>query len=318
MKIGVIGIGEMGGTIARRWSEKGHSVRVANSRGPEAVKQFADEIGADAADIYGAVEGADVVLLSMPFPAVAKLPNDLFNRAAEGVVIIDTGNYYPDVRDAHIPEIDAGMPESVWISQQLGRPIFKAFNSIMFHALSELGKPEGSPDRLAIPVAGDDARAKQIVMGLVNDMGFDPVDGGSLGGIVAAAAFNARLLLRLWRGKDAGRDQGSGQGQGGEDTRQCLERELWQALCRQAGLCRCPCRCHRTEPFPKSTLRPKFRARPWRNYTAKVHPYSALHGVAPAPSVGSRTRSFCSETHHFRYQMNLLPEGKRKSEKHHE
>jgi 8-hydroxy-5-deazaflavin:NADPH oxidoreductase len=106
MKIGIIGIGELGGTIARRWSEKGHSVRVANSRGPEAVKQFADEIGAGAADIYGAVEDADVVLLSMPFPAVAKLPNDLFNRAAEGVVIIDTGNYYPEVRDPHIPEID--------------------------------------------------------------------------------------------------------------------------------------------------------------------------------------------------------------------
>jgi predicted dinucleotide-binding enzyme len=180
MKIGVIGIGEMGGTLARRWSEKGHSVRVANSRGAEAVRKFSDEIGADAADVYGAVEGADVVLLSMPFPAVAKLPRDLFNRAAEGVVIIDTANYYPDVRDPRIAEIDAGMPESVWTSRQLGRPVFKAFNSIMFHALSELGKPEGSPDRLAIPVAGDDDRAKQIVMGLVNDMGFDPVDGGSL------------------------------------------------------------------------------------------------------------------------------------------
>ena len=83
MKIGVIGIGEIGGTLARRWSEKGHSVRVANSRGPDAVKQFANKIGAEAADIYGAVEGADVVLLSIPFPAVAKLPNDLFNRAAE-------------------------------------------------------------------------------------------------------------------------------------------------------------------------------------------------------------------------------------------
>jgi predicted dinucleotide-binding enzyme len=175
MKIGVIGIGEIGGTLARRWSEKGHSVRVANSRGPEAVKQFADAIGADAADVYGAVEGADVVLLSIPFPAVAKLPDDLFSRAAEGVVIIDTGNYYPDVRDQHIPEIDAGMPESVWISQQLGRQIFKAFNSILFHSLSELGKPEGSPDRLA-----DDAPAKQIVMGLVNEAGFDPVNGGSL------------------------------------------------------------------------------------------------------------------------------------------
>jgi 8-hydroxy-5-deazaflavin:NADPH oxidoreductase len=180
MKIGVIGIGEIGGTIARRWSEKGHSVRVANSRGPEAVRRFADEIGADAADIYGAAEGADVVLLSIPFPAVAKLPSDLFDRAAEDVTIIDTGNYYPDVRDARIPEIDAGMPESVWVSRQLGRPVFKAFNSILFHTLSELGKPEGSPDRLAIPVAGDDARAKRIVMGLVNDMGFEPVDSGSL------------------------------------------------------------------------------------------------------------------------------------------
>jgi len=73
MKIGVIGIGKMGGTIARRWSEKGHGVRVANSRGPQEVEKFADEIGADPADIYGAVEGADVVLLSMPFPAVSKL-----------------------------------------------------------------------------------------------------------------------------------------------------------------------------------------------------------------------------------------------------
>jgi predicted dinucleotide-binding enzyme len=180
MKIGVIGIGEMGGTLARRWSEKGHSVRVANSRGREAAKPFADEIGAEAADIYGAVEGADVVLLSMAFPNVAKLSKDLFDGAAEGVVIIDTANYYPDVRDPRIPEIDAGMPESVWVSRQLGRPIFKAFNSIMFYAVSELGKPEGAPDRLAIPVAGDDAQAKQIVMGLVNDMGFDPVDGGSL------------------------------------------------------------------------------------------------------------------------------------------
>jgi predicted dinucleotide-binding enzyme len=181
MKVGVIGIGEMGGTLARRWREKGHSLRVANSRGPEAVKSFAEQIGGDAVDVYGAVEGADVVLLSMPFPAAAKLPKDLFARATPGLVVIDTGNYYPDVRDMRIPEIDAGMPESVWVSQQLGHPIFKAFNSIMFYALSELGQPERSANRLAIPVAGDEDRAKQIVMGLVNEMGFDPVDGGSLG-----------------------------------------------------------------------------------------------------------------------------------------
>ena len=180
MKIGVIGIGEMGGTLARRWSANGHQVRVANSRGAQAAKPFADEIGAEATDLYGAVEGADVVLLSIPFPAVAKLPRDVFDRAAEGVVIVDTGNYYPDVRDPRIAEIDAGMTESVWVSRQLGRPVFKAFNTLLFHSLSTQGKPEGSPDRLAVPVAGDEARAKLIVMALVDETGFDPVDGGSL------------------------------------------------------------------------------------------------------------------------------------------
>lgn len=180
MKIGVIGIGQMGGTLARRWSANGHRVRVANSRGREAVRPFAAEIGAEAADPLEAVHGAEVVVLAMPFPAVARLPDDLFDRAADSVVIVDTANYYPDVRDPRIPEIDAGMPESVWVAGQLGRPVFKAFNSVMFHTLSELGRPEGARGRLAIPVAGDDPRGKQIVMGLINEMGFDPVDGGAL------------------------------------------------------------------------------------------------------------------------------------------
>jgi hypothetical protein len=180
MKIGVIGSGEMGGTLARRWSEKGHTVRVANSRGPSAIKHFADSIGAEAADVRGAVEGTEVVVLAMAFPVAATLPKDLYDSAAGDVVIIDTSNYYPDVRDARIPEIDEGMPESIWTSRQLGRPIFKAFNSIMFYALSEFGKLEGSSNRLAIPVAGDDIRGKSVVMSLINDTGFDPVDGGLL------------------------------------------------------------------------------------------------------------------------------------------
>lgn len=180
MKIGVIGVGEIGGTIAARWSRNGHDVSVANSRGPEGVRARADEIGATAADINGAVKDAQVVLLSMPFPAVNRLPKDLFDRAADEVAIIDTANYYPDVRDPRIEEIDAGMPESIWVSMQLGRPIFKAFNSIMFYSLAEKGKLRGAPDRLAIPVAGDDPGGKRIVMGLVDETGFDPVDAGPL------------------------------------------------------------------------------------------------------------------------------------------
>lgn len=178
MKIGVIGIGEMGGTLARGWRAKGHDVRIANSRGIAAVQSLADEIGAEAADIYGAVAGADVVLMAMAFPVAPTLPGGLFDRAVDDVVIIDTSNYYPDVRDAHIPEIDAGMPESLWVSERIGRPIFKAFNTIMYYALANLGRPAGAPDRIAIPVSGDDIGGKSVVMTLIDDMGFDPVDGG--------------------------------------------------------------------------------------------------------------------------------------------
>ena len=159
MKIGVIGTGNIGGTLARKLSAAGHDVRVANSRGLEGVGAFADEIGATAVDTRGAVEDADVIVISIPFPAVAELPKDLFDTVPQDVPVVDTGNYYPGMRDTQIAEIDAGMPQSVWVSKQLGRPVIKAFNNILAHSLAELGGPEGSPGRLACAVAGDDARS---------------------------------------------------------------------------------------------------------------------------------------------------------------
>jgi len=180
MKIGILGIGNIGGTLARNLSAAGHEVHVANSKGAEAVRAFAQEIGAVPDDARGAVEGAELVILSIPFPAVAKLPKDLFNGLPESVPVVDTGNYYPDLRDPHIPELDEGKTESVWVSEQIGRPIIKAFNNILAHSLAELGCPAGSPDRIAVAVAGDDAEAKRIVMKIVNQVGFDPVDAGSL------------------------------------------------------------------------------------------------------------------------------------------
>src|SRR4051812_37239403 len=131
MKIGVIGTGNIGATLARKLSAAGHRVRVANSRGVEGVKAFADEIGATAADSRGVVEGADLIVISIPFAAVAELPKDLFDTVPRDVPVIDTGNYYPGLRDPHISEIDAGMLHSVWVSKQLGRPVIKAFNNIL-------------------------------------------------------------------------------------------------------------------------------------------------------------------------------------------
>jgi len=180
MKIGIIGIGNIGGTLARKLAAAGHEVRVANSKGAEAVRPFAEEIGATAADTRAAVSGADLVIMSIPLPAIAKLPRDLFEDVPAGVPVVDTANYYPGMRDPQIAELDAGEVESVWVSRQLGRPVIKAFNNILARSLTQLGQPEGTPGRLAVAVAGDDAAAKQLVMGIVNEVGFDPVDGGPL------------------------------------------------------------------------------------------------------------------------------------------
>ncbi|MNU58413.1 prephenate dehydrogenase [compost metagenome] len=180
MKIGIVGVGNIGKTLARLLKEAGHTIYVANSRGVDGVRKIADEINVEAVDIYGAVNSSDVVILSIPFPAIKELPTDLFYSAATDKVIIDTSNYYPDFRDPHIKEIDDGMTESVWVSKQINRPVIKAFNNILAYSLAELGQVEGSKNRLAIAVAGDSVPSKNVVMSLVNDIGFDPVDAGSL------------------------------------------------------------------------------------------------------------------------------------------
>ncbi|MDS9470221.1 NAD(P)-binding domain-containing protein [Paracoccus sp. MBLB3053] len=181
MKVGIIGTGNIGGTLARKLRSAGHEVRIANSRGIEGVRAVANEIGAEPVDITGAVKGVDAVILSIPFPAIANLPTDLFAGLPAEVPVIDTGNYYPGMRDPNIPEIDEGMVESLWVSQQIGRPVIKAFNNILAYSLAELDRPEGASDRLAVAVAGGDAKAKSVACNLVNEVGFDTVDAGDLG-----------------------------------------------------------------------------------------------------------------------------------------
>jgi predicted dinucleotide-binding enzyme len=94
--------------------------------------------------------------------------------------VVDTGNYYPKQRDGRIADIEEGLPESRWVEKQLGRPVIKVFNNIYAKHLQEHGKAKGTVGRIALPVAGDDPEAKAVVMGLVDAIGFDPVDAGPL------------------------------------------------------------------------------------------------------------------------------------------
>ena len=180
MRIGIIGAGQIGGTLARRLAALGHEVSIANSRGPASLAELAKETGAKPVTVEQAARSGDVVIVTIPMKNVPRLPSDLFEGVPENVVVVDTGNYYPQQRDGRIDAIEHGTTESRWVSERLGRPVVKAFNNIYARHLLENGKPKGAPGRIALPVAGDDRRAKDIVIRLLDELGFDGVDAGSL------------------------------------------------------------------------------------------------------------------------------------------
>ena len=180
MKIGIIGAGNIGGTLTRRFRALGHDVAVANSRGPETLRDLASETGADAVTVTEAARGRDLVVVTIQERRVPELPDDLFAAAGDDLVVVDTGNYYPRERDGRIEPIEDGMAESRWVERQLGRPVVKAFNNIYASSLLKKGSPAGTTGRIALPVAGDDEAAKATVMALVEELGFDAVDAGGL------------------------------------------------------------------------------------------------------------------------------------------
>jgi 8-hydroxy-5-deazaflavin:NADPH oxidoreductase len=180
MKIGIIGAGRIGGTLARRLAALGHEVSIANSRGPETLAALADETGAKAVTPEQAARAGDVVVVTIPLKSIPRLPAGLFAGVPDDVVVVDTGNYYPQQRDGRIDAIERGTTESRWVAERLGRPVVKAFNNIYARHLLEQGKPRGAAGRIALPVAGDDRRAKEVVIRLLDELGFDGVDAGSL------------------------------------------------------------------------------------------------------------------------------------------
>jgi 8-hydroxy-5-deazaflavin:NADPH oxidoreductase len=180
MRIGIIGAGSIGGTLTRRFSALGHEVFVANSRGPESLKDLAAETGARPVSVHQAARNVDVVIVTIQEKNIPQLPSDLFEGVPENVVVVDTGNYYPRQRDGRIDAIENGMLESRWVERELHRPVVKAFNNIYFEHLLNKGQPKGTPDRIALPVAGDDSAAKAVVLRLIDELGFDGVDAGGL------------------------------------------------------------------------------------------------------------------------------------------
>jgi 8-hydroxy-5-deazaflavin:NADPH oxidoreductase len=180
MKVGIIGSGQIGGTLTKVLARNGDEVAVANSRGPESLGELVAEAGdgAHAATVEEAAQFGDLVIVALPVRAYSDLPSDSF----AGKVVVDTGNYYP-ARDGQIEELDS---DELTSTELLGRELpgsipVKSFNTLNYRVLDAEGQP-GAPrdERIAVVLAGDDAAAKAQVSELIERIGFAAVDTGSL------------------------------------------------------------------------------------------------------------------------------------------
>ena len=179
MNFGVIGPGDIGEVIIRKLRDAGYPVKMANSRGPESLKDLAAKTGAIPASLEQVVQDVDMLFIVVPQKAIPELPKGLLNKARKETIVIDVGNYYP-FRDGRIDELEDGLTESVWVERQIGRPVIKVLNTIPSKALMAAGRPAGSRDRVALPISGDNPTAKETVAQLIDRIGFDSVDAGTI------------------------------------------------------------------------------------------------------------------------------------------
>jgi len=180
MNIGIIGAGEMGTCLASKFVNLGHTVVIANSRGPSSLQQVTADTGAEAVTVSDATKNKNVIIVSIPQKNIPQLPKTLFTNLPEDVVVIDTGNYYPTLRDGAIAELDQNGIGSCWVQAQLGVPVIKVFNSILATSIQNLGKPKADKDRVAMAVSGDNQHGKETVFLLVEALGFDAYDLGTI------------------------------------------------------------------------------------------------------------------------------------------
>ncbi|MET3545679.1 putative dinucleotide-binding enzyme [Paenibacillus favisporus] len=176
MRFGIIGAGPIASNISKKLVENGHDVKIADARGIERLE--GKKLAGTPVSVEDVIKNIDVLVISIPFYALPSI-RSVVDKVGEEVVVVDTSNYYPQISNK-IEDIENGMVESVWVSNQLGRPIIKAFNNLLAYTLEHQGTPQGTSGRIAIAIAGDNQSHKQIIMNVANELGFDAVDSGSL------------------------------------------------------------------------------------------------------------------------------------------
>ena len=178
-RIGIIGAGHIGSTLARGLVDHGYDVVISNSRGPESLAPLVAELGekAKAGTVADAADFGDVVIVTVPLKAYKEVPV----APLAGKIVLDTNNYYWE-RDGRIPALDDKIATTSGLLQEHlpESKVAKAFNHIGSEDILTAGKPAGAPDRRALATAGDSAEAVAFVTGLYDQFGYDTVNVGPL------------------------------------------------------------------------------------------------------------------------------------------
>jgi predicted dinucleotide-binding enzyme len=180
MNIGILGAGNIGATAAKLFSQAGHHVRIANSRGPQTLESRVHELGDNVkpATPEDAVAFGDVVLIAVPWTHKEDAIPDA--GPYDDKIVIDAMNPYTE--DFELDDLGDRSSSEITKTLVPGARLVKAFNTIHYRRLAGEGKKRGAAGRLAIFLAGDDTEAKSVVGKLIDEIGFDPVDTGSLAG----------------------------------------------------------------------------------------------------------------------------------------
>jgi 8-hydroxy-5-deazaflavin:NADPH oxidoreductase len=178
MKIGIIGSGNIGGTVAQLFADAGHQVAISNSRGPQSLRNFekSSDSNIKAMTIEEAIAFGDVILLAIPWIKRQDLPS---SGLLNGKIVIDAMNPYS--KNFEVINLEPSSSSEEVAKQLNGARIIKAFNTMYFQHLKTKGNTKlPKENRIVLFIAGDDAQAKSIVSKLIDEIGFIPVDTGSL------------------------------------------------------------------------------------------------------------------------------------------
>ncbi|MEH3038522.1 MAG: NADPH-dependent F420 reductase [Sphingomonas paucimobilis] len=178
--IGIIGSGLVGKAVAHLATQAGYNVVISNSRGPETLKALVEELGprARAATVEDTIAAGDIVTISLPLAAFESLPGDAF----AGKIVLDQTNYYPGMGEFRRDDLDQGdLTSSELVQRHLrGAKLVKGLHNLSWLHMQSNARPKGHADRTTLPIAGDDEAAKRIVTDVLDTIGYDVVDAGSL------------------------------------------------------------------------------------------------------------------------------------------